>query len=134
MRRAAKVDNNQSAIVQALRSAGCTVLHLHSVGMGAPDLLVGFRGANYLIEVKSLRTRKKPHLLEAQKRWHESWKGQAAVVTSPWEAIKVVLGRTRISHDEAKMADECQTIQSGAKSSTGQSGDNETRGEGDKHG
>ncbi len=55
MRRAANVDRNQPEIVAALRAAGATVEYLHAVGGGCPDLLVGYRGANYVLEVKEGR-------------------------------------------------------------------------------
>ena len=35
-----RVDANQRTIVRALRSLGFSVLHLHAVGRGCPDLLV----------------------------------------------------------------------------------------------
>ena len=52
MRRAAKIDANQTQVVIALRAAGATVQSLAAVGVGVPDLLVGFRGQTYLMEVK----------------------------------------------------------------------------------
>ena len=67
MRRAAKVDATQSAIVSALRKAGCQVESLAAVGRGVPDLLVrgGGRGL-YLLECKS----KGGSLTPAQRKWH----------------------------------------------------------------
>ena len=52
MRRAAKVDANQTEIVKALRQVGASVQSLAATGKGCPDLLVGIRGLNFLIEVK----------------------------------------------------------------------------------
>ena len=52
MRRAAKVDRNHGDVVQALRSAGCSVQSLATVGRGCPDLLVGYAGMWLLFEVK----------------------------------------------------------------------------------
>ena len=46
MRQAAKVDDNQAAIVEALRSLGASVESLAAVGKGVPDLLVGFTVAD----------------------------------------------------------------------------------------
>ena len=90
-RRAAKVDANQKIVVKALRSAGATVQHLHAVGAGCPDLLVGFRGINYLIEVKD---GKKPpsarKLTDDQVIWHRDWRGNAHVVKSVTEALAVL--------------------------------------------
>lgn len=52
MRKAYRVDNNQQVIVAALRQHGCTVQHLHVIGKGCPDLLIGVNGANFLLEIK----------------------------------------------------------------------------------
>jgi hypothetical protein len=52
VRRAAKVDANQSLITKALRSAGAFVQPLHTVGGGCPDLLVAYRGKWAVLEIK----------------------------------------------------------------------------------
>jgi hypothetical protein len=87
MRRAA-VDRNQSEIVLMLRAVGCTVQLLHKVGQGCPDLLVGYRGQNLLLEVKdgelSPSARK---LTDRQVEWHRDWRGQVAVVCNVREAM-----------------------------------------------
>lgn len=91
MFRAARVDANQKEIVKALRDNGCTVQHLHSIGKGCPDLLVGYshngKPYNLLMEVKD----KGGKLTPEQIIWHAGWRGQVAVVTTPEEAIKAVL-------------------------------------------
>lgn len=51
MRRAAKVDSNQTEIVNALRGVGATVLLTHQL-KNAFDLLVGYRGQLFIVEVK----------------------------------------------------------------------------------
>jgi hypothetical protein len=51
--RGRKTDANQSSIVSALRQVGASVVDLSAVGRGVPDLLVGFRGRTYLLEVKN---------------------------------------------------------------------------------
>lgn len=95
MRRAAKVDRNQSEIVAALRSMGATVQPLHAVGQGCPDLLVGWRGRNALIEVKDWQARPSDKTLTpAQIEWHGGWKGQVAVVENVDAAIAVMVGVT----------------------------------------
>ena len=48
-----KTDKNQAEIAKTLRKMGCSVHSLHKVGQGVPDLLVGYRGHNYLVELKS---------------------------------------------------------------------------------
>jgi hypothetical protein len=86
MRRAARVDQNQAAIVEALRKCGCSVLSLAAIGKGAPDLLVGHRGVNRLLEVKNPATRGK--LNDLQNAWHLRWAGQVLTVTSPEDALR----------------------------------------------
>jgi hypothetical protein len=56
------------------------------VGKGCPDLLVGSKGSNYLLEVKTKAGRIEP----TQLVWHESWDGQVAVVKTPEQALRVV--------------------------------------------
>ena len=89
MRRAARVDANQIEVVAALRAIGATVQHLHSVGGGCPDLLVGFRGRNVLLEVKM----PKKTLNSLEQQWFDGWRGQAHVVRSIDEALQSVQAR-----------------------------------------
>ncbi len=91
MRRASKVDRNQPEIVAALRRAGATVQSLHTVGAGCPDLLVGFRGANFLIEVKDWQAaRSDRELNPAQVEWHGGWKGAVCKVETIDAALAVI--------------------------------------------
>lgn len=90
-RRAARVDDNQQEIVEALLKAGASVLYLHGVGMGAPDLCIGFRGKNWLLELKD--GNKPPSarkLTPMQKRWHQQWGGHVAVVKDADEALSAI--------------------------------------------
>jgi len=82
------VDANQPEIVAALRAVGATVQHLHEVGRGCPDILVGFRQRNYLLEIKNcLRDWK---LTPAEEIWLVQWRGQACVVETADEALRAV--------------------------------------------
>jgi hypothetical protein len=81
-----RVDANQPEIVAALRQAGATVQHLHEVGRGCPDIMVGFRGQTFAIEIKT----KHGKLNEREKCWHMWWRGQKAVVRTTEEALKVI--------------------------------------------
>lgn len=90
MRRAAKIDANQVAIVKALRQIGCTVQHLHAVGDGCPDLLVGAYGQTLLVEVKDgSKPPSARRLTEDQLVWHGAWTGgPVAIVTDIEGAIR----------------------------------------------
>ena len=52
MRKYGRKDRNQDAIVDALRRVGAKVTSTASMGDGFPDLVVVFRGAITLFEVK----------------------------------------------------------------------------------
>ena len=91
MRRAAKVDQNQVAIVAALRKIGASVLHLHAVGSGCPDLLAGYRGRNVLLEVKI--PGEEPNALQV--KFIKEWRGELYVVHSPLEAIGALTSNRR---------------------------------------
>lgn len=93
MRRAARVDDNHTETVEDLRKLGCSVLSLHAVGMGAPDICVGWRGNNYLFEIKN--PEKPPSerkLNKMQVNWHGDWRGQVHVIHSAEEALEIMRG------------------------------------------
>lgn len=86
MRIACKVDANQAEIVKALREAGATVTDLSKCGRGVPDLLVGYKLHNILLELKV----KGGQLTPQQKLWHGSWLGDVHVVYSAEEAVRTI--------------------------------------------
>ena len=84
---AAKVDANQPEIVEAFRQLGCSVLHLHMVGSGCPDLLIGCNGFNVLVEVKTATGK----LTDDQKDFVYAWRGDAVnIVRTRDDAIELV--------------------------------------------
>jgi hypothetical protein len=88
---ARRVDANQRAIVAALRDVGASVEHLHTLGEGAPDLLVGFRGVNTLLEVKDgSKPPSRRRLTPDEATWHAAWRGQVTVVETIDEALAAI--------------------------------------------
>lgn len=85
-RDAHRSDINQPEIMDRLRSIGCSIEPLTAQGGGCPDLLVGYRGLNILLEVKP----PKGKLRQSQIIWHDRWLGQVAVVHTPDEAERAV--------------------------------------------
>ena len=83
---ARKTDSNQSDIIKALESVGCTVLDLSRVGQGCPDILVGRADRCYLLEIKS----PKGKLNKAQRKFRDTWRGSFAVVRSGQQALEAV--------------------------------------------
>jgi Holliday junction resolvase len=87
MRRASKIDANQPDIVAALRAAGADVMSIAQIGGGYPDIIVGYRGANYMMEIKPSASAK---LRKGQDYFRLWWRGQVCRVNSPEEALKAI--------------------------------------------
>ena len=89
MRLRGKTDGNHAAIVRALRQAGASVVSLADIGNGCPDLLVGFRGTNLLLEVKDGSLPPSRQKLTADEyRFHQEWSGAVVLVRSIEEALR----------------------------------------------
>lgn len=88
-RLSARIDDNQPAIVRALRDVGASVQSLASLGKGCPDLLVGYRGQNLLLEVKNLDGRGRA-LTADETAWHADWRGAVVVVESVEQALAAI--------------------------------------------
>jgi hypothetical protein len=96
MRHYAKLDSNHHAVKAYLELHGARVQSLASLGHGVPDLLVGYKGRNYLLEVKdgSLPPSRQ-YLTPDELEWHARWEGHVAVVNSPDVALAVVQKRVK---------------------------------------
>jgi hypothetical protein len=84
MRRAARVDANQEQIVSALRAAGAYVWII-----GLPvDLLVGYKGHTFLVEIK---TNSKKRFTKLQTDFFENWSGGTlARIDNPEAALRMI--------------------------------------------
>lgn len=98
MRRAAKVDANQNGIVRSLRGIpGVTVAVTSQLGKGFPDFIVGYRGQNYLIELKDgNKAQSKQKLTHDEVEFHESWRGQVHVCTSFEEIFDLIITKNKL--------------------------------------
>jgi hypothetical protein len=88
VRRAAKVDGNQAAIVSALEAIGASVQSLAPIGKGCPDLLIARGNSMWLLEVKNPKG--KDAVNEAQSKWHIAWRAPVHVVRSVDEALRAI--------------------------------------------
>jgi hypothetical protein len=79
-RRAAKRDANEPPIIEALVAVGATIMQGRDV-----DLIVGFRGRNFLLEVKP---EKGGRLKPSQELLLDTWRGQYGIVRTPQEALQ----------------------------------------------
>lgn len=93
MRRAARTDENQSEIVYALRKIGATVLITSNI-KNAFDVLVGYRGKLYIVEIKDgSKPPSQKRLTEGELKCKESFERVGVsynVVESVEEAIELV--------------------------------------------
>jgi Holliday junction resolvase len=88
MHKHGKKDQNHNAISDACRDIGATIIDTSALGGGAPDFIAGYRGTNYLFEVKRDR---KAKLTDQQQKKHTAWNGAMYVVTEPHEAVTILL-------------------------------------------
>lgn len=97
MRRAAKIDTNQPAIVQAFRDAGCSVQPCHTVGAGFPDLVVGYKGFTFLVEVKDgAKPPSARRLTSDQVIWHANWLGTVHIAEAVADVEPIIAIYQRI--------------------------------------
>ena len=79
--RKAKRDANEPEIIAALRRVGASVQPVSIPNV--PDLLVGFRGRNYLLEIKTAKGKEE----RGQSEWALLWEGHRAVVRTVDDAL-----------------------------------------------
>ena len=88
----ARTDDNQPEIVKALRNHGATVAITAQAGSGFPDLVVGYKGVNYMMEIKDpSKPKSDQKLTPAQVIFHAAWTGQMAVIKTIEEAIDLIM-------------------------------------------
>lgn len=80
-------DSNHKAIVAALTYAGAKVADLGNAGGGVPDLICGFRGVLFLVEVKTATG----SLSAKQREFFDAWtEYPALVLRSPDDVFDVM--------------------------------------------
>ncbi len=86
-----KVDSNQKMIVRQLRKIGASVYVTSMVGKGFPDLVVGYRNKNYLIELKDgSKSESRKQLTDAEKEFFLIWNGQVNKAEDIDEILKII--------------------------------------------
>lgn len=79
-----QLDPNHRTICDGLKAVGASV-----DPRGPLDLVVGFRGVNYLLEIKAL-TGSRRYLRPSQAKFISGWAGQVAVVRTLDEALQTI--------------------------------------------
>ena len=91
---AKRTDANHKQVVEELRAAlpECTVHDASGAGRGFPDLVVGYKGRNYMIEIKDgSKTKSCRKLTPAQIAFQLAWQGQYSVCHSAAEICAEIL-------------------------------------------
>jgi len=93
MRRAGRTDQNQAAIVQALRAVGASVAITSGAGGGLPDLLVGLAGETHMLELKNPDVpRRDKQLTPAEAYFVAHWRGRPVVIVESVEDALRAIG------------------------------------------
>ena len=80
-------DANQGDILKGLRRVpGLHIIDLTEVGEDCPDVLVGYKSFNWLIEIKTENGKLKP----GQQRHYNEWYGQTAVARSLDDVLRII--------------------------------------------
>lgn len=93
MRHAKRTDDNHAEVREEFRKAmpEAQLFDLSGAGRGCPDFLCGWRGRNFLFELKDPnKTPSERKLTKAQEEFHAQWPGQVKVVHSAAEMAATI--------------------------------------------
>ena len=92
MRRRAKSDGNQAELVKQLRRIpNLSVAVTSRMGQGYPDIVVGFQGVNFMMEIKDpAQQPSRRKLTNDEEHFQRNWRGQYAVVSTIEDCIRVI--------------------------------------------
>ena len=91
IRRAAKIDENQPALVELIRAMGVSVAITSAAHDGFTDLVIGFGGVTVLVEVKDgSKEPARRKLTPQQVTFHGSFKGAITVIENVQQAVELV--------------------------------------------
>lgn len=83
-------DSNHGPLAKLAARIGATHLDLSQLGDNAPDAIWGFRGVNYLVEIKRPGKKLKP----GQEDFRRTWRGQVHTVRTGDELLALFLGES----------------------------------------
>jgi hypothetical protein len=67
-----------------LKKLGYSVCHIHQIGKGCPDIMVGWGGVTYLVEIKNDGGKLTPD----EEAWHKNWRGDVIIAYNTEDIIK----------------------------------------------
>lgn len=84
-------DDNQTEVVAGIRAIGATVAITSDVGDGFGDFVVGYRGENFIIELKDgSKPPSKRRLTPKEAEFHRMWRGQIDIANDLDEVLRII--------------------------------------------
>jgi hypothetical protein len=82
-------DDNQAGIISVARRMHASYMITTALGEGKPDVVFGFQGVNYVVEVKGEDGKLNPD----QQEFHDGWKGRVDIVRNGDDLVRLLLGK-----------------------------------------
>jgi hypothetical protein len=91
MRKRARTDSNHAKLIKQCRQIGMTVHSTHNVHDGFPDIVAGYKGVNYLFEIKDPDKPKSARkLTDDEIAWHTTWGGSVNVIETIDDVLQII--------------------------------------------
>jgi hypothetical protein len=87
-----RTDANHKQIIDQIRQIPfASVFSTHEIGKGFPDIVVGFRGINYLFEIKDgKKSASQKKLTESEIKFHTGWMGQVHIIEKIEDVLEIL--------------------------------------------
>lgn len=86
-----RTDRNHKEILDYCRSRGASVYSTHALGKGFPDIVMGYKGINYLLEVKDgAKPPSQRKLTLDEEAFHGKWKGMLHIIKSTSDIDSII--------------------------------------------
>ena len=87
-----RTDRNHAAIINSLRKIpGISVFSTHTIGKGFPDIVVGYKQKNYLIEIKDeLKSPSQKKLTSSEVEFKNNWTGQYDIAENLSQILTII--------------------------------------------
>jgi hypothetical protein len=88
-----RTDNNHAKIMEECRKIpSLSIFSTHTLGKGFPDIVIGYKGINYLFEIKDGdKPKSQRQLTPHEKSFHMKWRGQVNVAYSIDDILNVIM-------------------------------------------
>jgi hypothetical protein len=87
-----RTDANHKQMIDGLRKIpGISIFSTHMVGKGFPDIVIGYKGINYLVEIKDgAKTKSRKKLTDDEIKFHGSWLGQIMIAENIDDVLRLL--------------------------------------------